>query len=116
MALVTSSSNGAASQLCIGAISSSFMCVALQWRDHKRKISRSFTTDAASNNGPLLRCAFPKLAGHFAYGRTRLNCDVSHQAPGSRRSGHVDNEDVIQRASGKFASERKIQRPLHLSA
>jgi hypothetical protein len=92
------------------------MCVAPQWRDHKRKFRGSFTTDVSRNNDPQLRCALPKLSEHFAYGRARWNGDVSDKVPRSRRSGHVDNENVIQRAAGKLASERKIQRPLHLSA
>jgi hypothetical protein len=92
------------------------MCVALQWRDRKRKFRRSFTTDVSRNNGPQPRCSLPKLSEHFAYAHAHGNGDVSHEAPRSRRGGHADNENVIQHAPGELASKRKIQRPLNLSA
>ena len=41
---------------------------------------------------------------------------MGHKAATSRRSGHVDNENAIQCAASELAGERKIQRPLHLSA
>jgi len=41
---------------------------------------------------------------------------VCHNATASRRSRHVDNESIIRRAASELAGERKIQRPLHLSA
>jgi hypothetical protein len=46
----------------------------------------------------------------------RWRHNVGHEAATSCRSGYLDDENVIQCATGKLAGQCKVQRPLHLSA